>query len=203
MDNVIWKSFKLGDLFEFNSSNQLPFTKKELNISPIQTDEYNIAVVTQSEKNNGITGYINRQAIDSSKIMNNSMIFSLNFGTCFYQHNEYCLLDTHGSIFRLVAEHITLRQILEKDVLVGNFFAKIIMTVCKNGIYNYNWKPNSQRASREIILLPCLEVEKGQEYIWEENGKHYTLAVEYVAYLYLTGRVEYNQRLVDNYTYQY
>ena len=203
MSNIIWKRFTLNYLFTFDSSNQLPFTKKQLDVSDYKDDTYNIAVVTQSEKNNGISGYVERNSIDENKIMKNVMIYSLNFGTCFYQSDAFVLLDTHGSIFRLIAKEYGLRKILEDDMIVGNFFAKMIMKICKNGIYNYNWKPNSQRAGLEYILLPCIEVKENDEYIWEENGHYYTLAVEYISYIYLDGRVRHNQKLIDNYTYHY
>ena len=83
------------------------------------------------------------------------------------------------------------------------FLSMLITHIFTSDVFGYSYKVNSERFDREIILLPCLEVADGEDFIWDKDGKHYTLAVEYIAYLYLTGRVDYNQKLVDNYTYQY
>ena len=72
----------------------------------------------------------------------------------------------------------------------------------KSGIFGYGYKINN-KFDREIILLPCLEVTKNDDYIWEEDGHYYTLAVDYISYIYLSGRVEYNQKLIDKYEYRY
>ena len=112
-------------------------------------------------------------------------------------------MDTHGSIFKLISKNEKFDEIIYNEKLVNLFLAKIIDKVCAKSVYNWNWKPNSGRVSREIIMLPCLEVAEGEDYIWEENGKHYTLAVEYISYIYLSGRVNKNQKLIDTYSYQY
>ena len=202
-NSVIWKSFRLGDLFDFDSSNQLSLNKKALEVSDIKTPNCSIALITQSEKNNGISGYLEPIGEINRKKMKNYLTYSMHFGLCFYHDYDFVLMDTHGSVFRLLAQNEQLGQIMSSVKQVNYFLSSVITKICKNGIYNYNWLPNSSRVTREIILLPCLEVADGQAFIWEEDGKHYTLAVEYIAYLYLTGKINYNQKLVDNYTYQY
>lgn len=52
----------------------------------------------------------------------------------------------------------------------------------RSEIFGYGYKINN-KFDREIILLPCLEVTKNDDYIWEENGHYYTLAVEYIEHL--------------------
>jgi hypothetical protein len=177
---IIWKGFRLGNLFDFDSSNQYPCTQKQVDISSEKNDVYQIAVVAQSGKNNGVIGYIKRNENIDKYIFSNSMTFSMNFGLCFYHNYEYILLDTHGSIFRLIPMDLKLEDIIKNNIDCGIFINKIINKICSKSLYDWQWKPNSQRAGREIILLPCLEVSQDDEYIWEENGRYYTLAVEYI-----------------------
>ena len=202
-DVLVWKAYRLGDLFEFNSSNQLSLNKKALDISDIKIDDYKIALVTQSEKNNGISGYIKETEEISKKKMKNFITYSMHFGLCYYHDYDFVLMDTHGSVFRLLPKIQTLSSILENRKDINYFISFIIKKVCHSDLFSYGYLPNSSRASREIILLPCLEVTKDDDYIWEENGHYYTLAVEYISYMYLSGRVEFNQRLIDKYEYKY
>ena len=203
MENITWKSFRLDNLFTFDSGNQLLLNKKALDVSDDKNGEYTVALITQSEKNNGISGYLAENDEISSKKMKRYLTDSIHFGLCFYHNYDFVLMDTHGSVFRLLANNTNFKKILDVEDSVNYFISMIITHVCSNDIYNYSWLPNSSRVGRELILLPCLEVGEGEEYIWEESGKHYTLAVEYISYVYLTGRVNYNQKRIDNYTYQY
>lgn len=199
MSSVIWKKMRLDSLFIYDSSNQMPFTKKQLNISDIKDDVFNTAVVTQSERNNGITGYIEGTSIDQSKIMKNVLIYSLNFGTCFYQHDDFVLLDTHGSIFRLIPKQERLKNILDSNAVIGYFFSKMIMKICKNGVYNYSWKPNSQRSGLEYILLPCVET-NGNDIILKENDRCFDLAVDYITFLISKVKANIEERTINKYT---
>lgn len=137
------------------------------------------------------------------KKMKGFLTYSMHFGLCFYHNYDFVLMDTHGSVFRLIPHNTILNLLLSRYECLNYFLGRTITNVCKNGIYNYSWLPNSTRVAREIILLPCLEVGKDDEYIWEENGRYYTLAVEYISYIYLTGKMKNNQKKIDNYTYQY
>ena len=202
-ENIVWKGFTLGELFTFDSSNQLSLNKKFLDVSDVRTPEYPIALITQSEKNNGVSGYVAENEETSAKKMKNYLTYSMHFGLCFYHNYDFVLMDTHGSVFRVIPKEPNLQKIFNNSDEVNYFFGRSIQHICRNGIYNYSWLPNSGRVAREIILLPCLEVSKDEEYLWEENGKYYTLAVEYISYIYLQGRANYNQKLIDNYTYQY
>ena len=200
---LIWKGFKLGKLFEFNSTNQLSANKKALDLSDVRTNEYNIALITQSEKNNGISGYIKEDEETSQKKMKNFLTYSMHFGLCFFHDYDFVLMDTHGSVFRLLPINQILKHILDNFKYINYFFSQIITKICHSDLFSYGYLPNSARASREIILLPCLEVTKNDDYIWEEDGHYYTLAVDYISYIYLSGRVEYNQKLIDKYEYRY
>ena len=198
MDNIIWKRFTLDELFNFDSSNQLSMNKKALDVSPVKDEQYSIALITQSEKNNGISGYLEESEEISAKKMNGHLTYSMHFGLCFYHDYDFVLMDTHGSVFRLLAKNEVLNGIMQQNKEVNCFFGKLITKVCGNEIYSYNWLPNSTRVSREILMLPCLEVDKDDSYIWEECGKYYTLAVEYIKYIYLTGCIIHFQKLIES-----
>ena len=200
---LVWKAFKLGDLYNFDSSNQYPYTQKQVDLIAQKDSEHDIAVIAQSEKNNGIIGYINRNSETEKYTCHNLMTFSMNFGICFYHSYDYLLLDTHGSIFRLTPKNDSLSNKVTNNLLCNLFLAKTINKICSKSLYDWQRKPNSQRTSRELILLPCLEVSKEGEYIWEEDGRYFTLAVDYIAYIYLSGRAKYNEKLIDKYEYKY
>ena len=88
--------------------------------------------------------------------------------------------------------------------VVNGFFSSLITKIFTTGAYNRTaCLISEEKFTREIIMLPCLEVAEGEDFIWEENGKHYTLAVDYISYIYLSGRVNKNQKLIDTYSYQY
>jgi hypothetical protein len=200
---VIWKGFTLENLFNFSSSNQLSLNKKGLDISPEMNDDYSIALITQSEKNNGISGYLKDEGETNLKKMYKFLTYSMHFGLCFFHDYNFVLMDTHGSVFRLLSKNDNMQKLLDLFDYTNLFLSKVITKVCRNGIYNYGWLPNSSKVGREIILLPVIEVKEENDSIWEEDGKLWTLAVHTASYLYLQGQVNIQQRKIDNYTYRH
>lgn len=199
-DRVVWKKFSLDELFEFDSGNQLSMNKKALIVSPFQNEKYSIALITQSEKNNGVSGYLEETEEISLKKMSGYLTYSMHFGLCFYHNYDFVLMDTHGSVFRLIPKENNLWNLMKSNELLNRFLGKTITKVCCNGVYNYSWLPNSSRVGREIILLPCLETNQPNDYIWEDGGRHFTLALNYISYVYLSGRVIHNQKMIDGYS---
>ena len=107
----------------------------------------------------------------------------------------------HNAI--LEVKNILLKKLLDSNLQCYSFLSLVINYITiKSEIFGYGYKINN-KFDRELILLPCLEVGKDDEYIWEENGRYYTLAVEYISYIYLTGKMNNSQKKIDNYTYQY
>ena len=201
--NVVWKKFSLDYLFNFDSGNQLSTNRKALEVSEVKDEEHTIALITQSEKDNGVSGYLESSEEIESKKMNNYLTYSMHFGLCFFHDYNFVLMDTHGSVFRLIPKQERLNVLMNKSKELNRFIAKCITKICCNKIYNYSWLPNSTRVGREIIMLPCLEVTNSDEYTWEDNDKKFSLAVNYISYIYLSGMINYNQTLIDNYKYQY
>lgn len=198
MGNVIWKAQKLGDLFEFSSGGTFALKNYKL----FDEDGDGLVEIVTSSKDNSSNQFIAESDIPSScPIYNNSLTINRNgsIGFCHYHSGEF-IIPT-GDSYTLIHKNEEFRDILTKDTY--SFLSIVITRLFTKTVFGYSYKVNSDRFDREIILLPCLEVAEGEDYIWEENGKHYTLAVDYISYLYLTGRVNYNQKLIDNYTYQY
>lgn len=198
MGRIVWKCFNLGQLFEFSSGNTIAL--KDYNLS----DEYHdgfVEVVTSS-KDNTSNSYMDVFDVPAScPIYENSLTINRNgsIGYCHYHGNKF-IIPT-GDSYTLLHKNEKLKNVMDKNAY--NFFAIIITHVFTKSVFGYSYKVNSERFGRELILLPCLEVAKDEEHIWEEDGHCYTLAVDYISYLYLTGKVNYNQKLIDTYTYNY
>ncbi|UVD81551.1 restriction endonuclease subunit S [Mycoplasma iguanae] len=195
--NIIWKSFKLGDLFEFTMVKKW-FVLKNYNLLDQAQNNY-LKVVTSSK--NPSYKYINKDDIDPKIPIFSNQLTINNIGSvgyCFY--HDYDFVATPNTyVINYKNEN------LQKNFnsLANHFLAKIITNVFNNGIYGYAYGANKENISRETILLPCLKVSSEDEYIWQENNKYYILALNYISYIYFQGKVNYNQKLVDKYTYKY
>ena len=200
---VIWRSYKLGDLFEWNSHHKISKTAKEYNTIDHAEEGY-VANVTAGMYNEGIACYLPKDSEIESKKKINCLTISSNgagVGACFF--HDYYFIST-GDNALLENRNEKLNDIFNFSKIVPLFFARTITKLfTNNGIFSWTYKVSKDDFNREIVLLPCLEVAAGEDYIWEENGKHYTLAINYISYLYLSGKVNYNQKLIDNYIYQY
>lgn len=197
MAKVIWKAFKLSDHFLRQTPPSTNTPAKELNISN-EPFANSIALITRAESNNGIKGYIEKGDFPT---LSNKITYNDQFSLFLFHNYEFTTIRDHLSIF--VPKNNRLRQILDSNPSINVFLATILNRIFSKDIFNYNFTGVDYKFDRELILLPCLEVGKDDEYIWEENGHYYTLAVEYISYIYLTGKMEKSQKKIDNYTYQY
>ena len=199
--NVLWKGFRLGNLFELSAKHVIKTPLKNLHVH----DEYHdgmVGNVTASEKNNGIVGYIEENEEISDKKVKNIMTLGRvgNVGICFY-HKNYIVSTGNSKIIEVTSPE--LKKVLDKNDYIYLYLAKMITKIFYNTFYGFNRVLTENDFNREIFLLPCLEVSENDEYIWEENGRYYTLATNYISYLYLTGKVNKYQKLIDTYTYTY
>ena len=133
--------------------------------------------------------------------ISNAITYNDQFSLFLYHKYEFTTIKDHLSIIKCLNNN--LQKILDSKSFVDSFLVIILNRVFSEEIFNYTFTGADYKFDREIILLPCLEVTKNDDYIWEENGHYYTLAVEYISYMYLSGRVEFNQRLIDKYEYKY
>ena len=197
-DTLVWKGFKLGTLFEWSSRKDLSL--KNYNLINYWQDGY-VEVVTGSK--NDENQFISFEELPLNyPVYKSCLCLNTNgsIGYCIYYDRE--IISPTSSVHILISKNEKFDKI--RTDIVNKFLAKIISKIFTTGIYNRTANLiDNPKFDREIILLPCLEVTKTDDYIWEENGHYYTLAVEYISYMYLSGRVEFNQRLIDKYEYKY
>jgi len=197
--NVIWKTFKLGDLFQESTEHYLEKSKKNYDISENMTKEFPIAVCAASKNNNGIVGYI-QEIDDVPHKKRKGFLTKGGFGHVFYQSDWFVKPGgSWGMLNILKIKEERLKNILDLDISGYYFFAKTLTKVF-TGMASWGY---SVPLDREIIILPVLEVSDNDEYIWKENGKFWTLAANTVSYLYLQGQVNIQQRKINTYTYSY
>lgn len=198
MNNIIWKGFKLGNIFEWTTNHKISKTAK-------QYDTFNefkigcVANITAGMYNEGIASYIMEDEEIKKKKKINALTISSNgagVGACFF-HNYYFVSTGDNAVLECKNEN--LQKIFNENYEVPLFFSKIITKIFINGIFSWSYKVTRGAFNKEIILLPCLEVskDKDDEYIWEEEDHYYTLAVDYISYLYLCGKINYQQKLID------
>ena len=197
--NVLWKGFRLGNLFEESAEHYLEKSKKNYNINDVKTDDYPVAVCSASKYNNGIVGYI-AETDDVSIKKRKGYITKGGFGHFFYQDDWFIKPGGSWGMLNIIKfKDDKLKTICDLNIDIYYFLCRILTNIfepmCSFGY--------AVPFDREIILLPCLEVSENDEYIWEENGRYYTLATNYISYLYLTGKVNKYQKLIDTYTYTY
>ena len=199
--NVLWKGFRLGNLFERSTKLAIQKNQKELNLSSEKNTTHTVALISASRNDSGCAGYIQDDIIDDKKISINKITFDDQWGFTFFQREKFVITGGHNAI--LEVKNYKLKKILDGNLLLYSFLSSIINKITfKSGLFGYGYKINN-KFDREIILLPCLEVSQDDEYIWGENGRYYTLATNYISYLYLTGRINKYQKLIDTYTYMY
>ena len=199
---LVWKGFKLGELFDFSGNHIIKSQIKNLTVY----DEYEpgtVGNVTASKENNGIVGYITET--DEIKAKKKKHILTIASdaayaGICYYQ-KDYVVSTGHNKMIDLAIPKM--KELFEKEELLYLFMAKMLTKIFCKTFYGFSKSITEDDFYKNFIMLPCLEVAEGEDFIWEENGKHYTLAVEYISYIYLSGRVNKNQKLIDTYSYQY
>ena len=199
---LVWKGFKLGDLFDFSGNHIIKSQIKNLTVY----DEYEpgtVGNVTASKENNGIVGYITETDEIMAKKKKHILTIASDAayaGICYYQ-KDYVVSTGHNKMIDLAIPEM--KKLFEKEELLYSFMAKMLTKIFCKTFYGFSKSITEDDFYKNFIMLPCLEVAEGEDYIWEENGKHYTLAVEYISYIYLSGRVNKNQKLIDTYSYQY
>lgn len=195
---LVWKGFKLGDLFDWSSRKDLSI--KNYNKTNVFQEGY-VEIVTGS-KNDANDFVPLFELPDNYPIYHNCLCLNTNgsIGYCLYYDRD--IISPTSSVHILFHKYKNLEKLM--NPIINEFFAKNITRIFTNGLYNRTACLIGQdKFNREIILLPCLEVRKSNDYIWEEDGHYYTLAVDYISYMYLNGRVEYNRKLIDKYEYKY
>ncbi len=199
-EELIWKSFKLSDIFNNKTGRDSSIAQKNLTKSNIKDNEFKVSIVTETSINNGIGFYLRENdPILTGKIVDKGLTYGTQFGNANYHNYKFFII---GNVNYLNFKSNTLYKLCNE--YVGDYLARIISKIFKKSkLFGYVNKIDQDSFARELILLPCLEVSKDDEYIWEDEGHFYTLAINYISYLYLNGRVIFNQKLIDKYTYEF
>ena len=194
MDNIIWKGFKLGSIFEWSKRKDLSL--KNYNMINSYEDGY-VEVITGSM--NSINDFISKEDLPKNyPIYKDCLTLSTNgsIGYCFYYPNE--IVSPTSSVHILIHKNDRLERIMTPEV--NSFFAKLITHIFTSSVYNrITCLIDNDKFDREIIILPLLEVNSSEEYIWEENGHYYTLPINYISYQYYSGKINHDEKIIKNY----
>ena len=201
MNDVIWKRFRLDELFIRSTELALGKSQKELNLSEIKDAVYTIALISASRNGSGTVGYIECNSQNKNLVSKNKITFDDQWGYTYFQQDDFIITGGHNAILEI--KDAKLLKLLNNNLYCYPFLSSIINKITiKSELFGYGYKINN-KLDREIILLPCLEVNSAENSIWEEKGKYFTLANNYISYLFLSSKINQNQKLIDNYTYQY
>ena len=197
--SLIWKSFKLGDLFLESTEHYLVKSKKNYEISDTKDENFSVAVCAASKNNNGIVGYI--QEIDDVPVKKRKGFLTKGgFGHVFYQADWFIKPGgSWGMLNILKIKNDALKLVLDQDILRYHFFARILTKIF-TGMASWGY---AVPLDREIILLPLIEVSRSENWIWNEDNKYFSLAVSTLSYLYLEGQINIQQRKIEEYSYKY
>ena len=196
-NRVVWRKYKLKDLFIRKAPPSTNVPAKELTIYDTPFDG-SIALITRAESNNGVKGFIDKEDFPTLK---KGITYNDQFSLFLFHNYEFTTIKDHLSI--ITASKDKLQKIMEENDFVDFFMTTVLNRIFSKKIFSFSFTGTEYRFDRELILLPCIEVEKPEDCIWEEDGKFYTLAVDYISYLYLWGMMNKKQKLIENYSNRY
>ena len=201
MDKVIWKAHEMSSIFERSTKLALGQNQKSLTLNENKDDENNVALISASRNDSGRVGYIHLNKDDKKKVSINKLTFDDQWGYTYFQKEVFVITGGHNAILEVIIPK--LKNVLDNNLFCYDFLSIIINKITlKSNIFGYGYKINN-KFDREIILLPCIEVREKDDWIWEENGKYYTLAANFISYIYLQGRCNHYQKMINTYTYKY
>ena len=180
VDNIIWKAFKLGGLFE-RRKLALAKSLKTLDLSELKTKDTDIALISASRNGSGCVGYLKLEDVNAKLISINKITFDDQWGFTYWQRENFVITGGHNSILEI--KDLNLDKLVATKPIILGFLSKLINKITiKAGIFGYNFKINN-KLDRELLLLPLIETLQNEDHIWEFDGKCYTLAVDYISLL--------------------
>ncbi len=150
LNNVKWKEFKVGNLFEKIKTNKLPYKAKDLPTEA--TGYYTLPCLTSSFKNQGLNYYAPKQGATILKsvitIPQNSDVYR-----AYYQSSDFTVLsDAYAIDWKYDDRKLTREQYL--------FMVMCINKVTDLPIYSYKNKLGGWNVVKDkFILLPQLDGE--------------------------------------------
>jgi len=197
MKGTVWKSFKFADLFVLDGSYNTKTSNKNLNIRYTKDAEHNLLLINKGGTNNAEEGYIKKEPF--YKTCSNGITMDDQFGNCFYHDSEF-IMTGGGHINVVLFKSDKFKKIADSNIVIYHFIATMLRKIFqKTGIYGYMYKITDERPLREMILLPVMEVKFNENYIWEENGKYWTLDVDYIKTLMLEAKKRKEEKTIRLY----
>ncbi len=179
-NNVVWKMFKIGELFDRSSSLALKKNQKELNLVEAKDNSHYVGLVSASSKGSGIVGYLDKNDYDDTLVSTNKITFDDQWGYTYFQNEPFIITGGHNAI--LEVKDINLKKCLDANLFCYLFITRIINKITINsGIYGFGYKINN-KLDREKILLPLIKCDR-DSFIWNIDNEYYTLHVDYIKFL--------------------
>ncbi|WP_293651955.1 restriction endonuclease subunit S, partial [uncultured Campylobacter sp.] len=163
-ENYNWGEFRLGDLFEVNSSKKIFHANTLENIYNEQISN-SLPYVVRTTKNNGIVGYINENQIYANEA--NTLSFAQDTFTVFYQKQKYFT----GNKVKVLKSKFDLKNSNVMHFLVACFQKvlanlswgdgstvtsikqiKIQLPINKNGEIDFEFMNNFIKAIKKLVI---------------------------------------------------
>ena len=153
MDTKNWKEFRVGDLFDVETSPS--FDMVNINILNKMNDDYKYEFIIRSKENNGVKGYVEYLGIEPNE-KNKITISQVGTIVAQYRTNDYY---TSQNVFNLSPKF----DLTENKAL---FFANSLNCMLRK-YFGYSDYPTLKSLKNEILLLPAKNDKPDFEYMEE------------------------------------
>ena len=153
MDTKNWKEFRVGDLFDVETSPS--FDMVNINILNKMNDDYKYEFIIRSKENNGVKGYVGYLGIEPNE-KNKITISQVGTIVAQYRTNDYY---TSQNVFNLSPKF----DLTENKAL---FFVNSLNCMLRK-YFGYSDYPTLKSLKNEILLLPTKNDKPDFEYMEE------------------------------------
>ena len=131
MCEVIWKAYKISQLFRRCTPPSTNVPAKELEIYD-EKKENTIALITRAEANNGIRGYIYKGNFPS---ISHAITYNDQFSLFLYHKYEFTTIKDHLSIIKCLNNNF--QNILDSKDWVNSFLVILLNRIFSKQIFSY------------------------------------------------------------------
>ena len=153
MDIKNWKEFRVGDLFDVETSPS--FDMVNINILNKMNDDYKYEFIIRSKENNGVKGYVEYLGIEPNE-KNKITISQVGTIVAQYRTNDYY---TSQNVFNLSSKF----DLTENKAL---FFVNSLNCMLRK-YFGYSDYPTLKSLKNEILLLPAINDKPDFDYMEE------------------------------------
>lgn len=188
---MYWKDYRTGDLIKLTSKHIIKESAKEILTSKEKTNDFCIGNTGMTYRNNGIVNFVKDEgSVVTKKIKNIFTVSPGGNGTagCFFYQNDFIISTGNNSLVEFMDKN--LENNITKNIFSAEFFALLLTNSFKNRFHSYARRINtSNDFNREIILLPVIQNDQGNEEIFTDA----------MAYLYLKSMILKQDKKIQNY----